>query len=183
METGIPRVEPAAFTAKLRPGLCALSTMSPTHCGLDRRRSWTCEAAAVRRNRPRARACLPSGPCPAALNLPYGNLVAPDGTLLPPIELRQRVAGAGIRFDRPIIGSCGSGGARARFYWRWRLWGLREQLCTTDRGPNGSRKGARSRHDDTRRSQVHSATSPLSTAKRVSPATVRIASLRIRFSR
>jgi len=46
---------------------------------------------------------------PGALNLPYITLVKPDGTLLPPDELRQRIAAAGLRLDRPIIASCGSG--------------------------------------------------------------------------
>jgi thiosulfate/3-mercaptopyruvate sulfurtransferase len=110
METGIPRVEPAAFTAKLHPGV--VRTIDDV---ADALRSGSAQVVDMRsRGRfegtdPEPRAGLPSGHMPGALNLPYGNLVAPDGTLLPPIELRQRVAGAGIRFDRPIIGSCGSG--------------------------------------------------------------------------
>ena len=110
METGIPRVESAVFTAKLRPGV--VHTIEDV---ADALRSGSAQVVDMRsRGRfegtdPEPRAGLPSGHMPGALNLPYGNLVAPDGTLLPPTELRQRVAGAGIRFDRPIIGSCGSG--------------------------------------------------------------------------
>ena len=58
---------------------------------------------------------LPSGHMPCALNLPYSSLVAADGTLLPPDELRQRIVGAGIRLDRPMIGSCGSGVSACAF--------------------------------------------------------------------
>jgi thiosulfate/3-mercaptopyruvate sulfurtransferase len=110
METGIPRVEPAVFTAKLRPGI--VRTMDEV---ADALRSGAAQIVDMRsRGRfegtdPEPRAGLPSGHMPGALNLPYSTLVAADGTLLPPDELRQRVAGAGIRLDRPIIGSCGSG--------------------------------------------------------------------------
>jgi thiosulfate/3-mercaptopyruvate sulfurtransferase len=109
-ETGIPRVEPAVFTAKLHPGI--VRTMDDV---ADALRSGSAQIVDMRsRGRfegtdAEPRAGLPSGHMPGAMNLPYGTLVAPDGTLLPPDELRQRIAGAGIRFDRPIIGSCGSG--------------------------------------------------------------------------
>jgi thiosulfate/3-mercaptopyruvate sulfurtransferase len=46
---------------------------------------------------------------PGALNLPYTELVGPDGTVLPDEALRARIREAGIRLDRPIIATCGSG--------------------------------------------------------------------------
>jgi thiosulfate/3-mercaptopyruvate sulfurtransferase len=110
METGNPRVEPAVFTAKLRPGIGR--TMDDV---ADALRSGAAQVVDMRsRGRfegtdPEPRAGLPSGHMPGALNLPYGTLVAADGTLLPRDELRQRIARAGIRLDRPIIASCGSG--------------------------------------------------------------------------
>jgi thiosulfate/3-mercaptopyruvate sulfurtransferase len=110
METGIPRIEKAVFTAKLRPGI--VRTMDDV---ADALHSGSAQVVDMRsRGRfegsdSEPRLGLPSGHMPGALNLPYSTLVAADGTLLPPDELRQRVAGAGIRLDRPIIGSCGSG--------------------------------------------------------------------------
>lgn len=58
---------------------------------------------------PEPRPGVPSGHMPGALNLPYGELVGPDGRLLPVERLRDRLAAAGIRLDRPVIGTCGSG--------------------------------------------------------------------------
>jgi thiosulfate/3-mercaptopyruvate sulfurtransferase len=110
METGAPRVEPAVFTAKPRRGI--VRTMDDV---ADALRSGLAQVVDMRsRGRfegsdSEPRPGLPSGHMPGALNLPYSSLVAADGTLLPPDELRQRIASAGIRLDRPIIGSCGSG--------------------------------------------------------------------------
>jgi thiosulfate/3-mercaptopyruvate sulfurtransferase len=58
---------------------------------------------------PEPRAGLRSGHIPASLNLPYTDLIAPDGMLLPSGELRRRFAASGIEVDRPIVTSCGSG--------------------------------------------------------------------------
>jgi thiosulfate/3-mercaptopyruvate sulfurtransferase len=35
--------------------------------------------------------------------------VGPDGTVLPPDQLRQRIVAAGIDLARPVIATCGSG--------------------------------------------------------------------------
>jgi thiosulfate/3-mercaptopyruvate sulfurtransferase len=58
---------------------------------------------------PEPRPGLRGGHMPGSLNLPAQQLVAPDGTLLPPAELRQRIQAAGIDLERPVIASCGSG--------------------------------------------------------------------------
>ena len=58
---------------------------------------------------PEPRAGLRGGHIPGSHNLPYGELVAPDGTLLPPEALRQRLAAAGVDPSRPVIATCGSG--------------------------------------------------------------------------
>ena len=39
----------------------------------------------------------------------YDQLVAADGTLLPPESLRRRIAAAGIDPERPVVATCGSG--------------------------------------------------------------------------
>lgn len=110
MERGIPRVEPAVFSAKLRPG--TVRTMDDV---ADALRSGAAQVVDMRSHGrfegsdAEPRPGLPSGHMPGALNLPYPTLVAADGTLLPPDELNQRLAAAGLRLDRPIIASCGSG--------------------------------------------------------------------------
>ncbi|RMF73608.1 MAG: 3-mercaptopyruvate sulfurtransferase [Alphaproteobacteria bacterium] len=58
---------------------------------------------------PEPRAQLPSGHIPGSLNLPYSELYAADGTLLPVELLRERAAARGIDPLRPTIATCGSG--------------------------------------------------------------------------
>jgi thiosulfate/3-mercaptopyruvate sulfurtransferase len=55
------------------------------------------------------RAGLRAGHIPQSVCLPYLELIAPDGTLLPEPALRERVAAAGIDQQRPIVTTCGSG--------------------------------------------------------------------------
>ena len=58
---------------------------------------------------PEPRPGVPSGHMPGSVNLPYTDLHAADGTLLDPVELRRRLAGAGVDPHRPVIATCGSG--------------------------------------------------------------------------
>jgi thiosulfate/3-mercaptopyruvate sulfurtransferase len=58
---------------------------------------------------PEPRAGLRGGHVPQSVNLPYQDLIAADGTLLPPAELRRRFAALGIDQRRPIVTTCGSG--------------------------------------------------------------------------
>lgn len=58
---------------------------------------------------PEPRPGLRGGHLPGARSLPYTELVAPDGTVLPPAELEARFRAAGVDLDRPVVASCGSG--------------------------------------------------------------------------
>jgi len=58
---------------------------------------------------PEPRPGLRGGHIPGSLNLPYTELVAADGTLLPADALRRRIAAAGVDVARPIVATCGSG--------------------------------------------------------------------------
>ncbi|HEV2531588.1 3-mercaptopyruvate sulfurtransferase [Phenylobacterium sp.] len=58
---------------------------------------------------PEPRAGLRSGHMPGALNLPFGEVVGPQGTLKPAAELRRAFETAGADLSRPIVTSCGSG--------------------------------------------------------------------------
>jgi thiosulfate/3-mercaptopyruvate sulfurtransferase len=51
-----------------------------------------------------------SGRIPGSYNMPYGELIdARTGTMKPLGELRAAFAGAGVKLDRPMLTSCGSG--------------------------------------------------------------------------
>ncbi|MGH7099169.1 MAG: sulfurtransferase [Stellaceae bacterium] len=55
------------------------------------------------------RAGLKSGHMPGARNLPYGELLAADGTFRAAPEIAARCRAAGIDAARPVTASCGSG--------------------------------------------------------------------------
>jgi len=51
----------------------------------------------------------PNGRIPGALNLPFGQMFAPDGTYKSPSQLRAAFEDAGIDWQRPVVTTCGSG--------------------------------------------------------------------------
>ncbi|MBM6398869.1 sulfurtransferase [Phycicoccus sonneratiae] len=50
-----------------------------------------------------------AGHVPGAVNLPMTDLLADDGTFLPPARVREVAAGVGVHRDTPVGTSCGSG--------------------------------------------------------------------------
>jgi len=50
-----------------------------------------------------------SGHIPGAINIPFGELLAADKTMLPPAALRARFAAAGVDFTQATTCMCGSG--------------------------------------------------------------------------
>jgi thiosulfate/3-mercaptopyruvate sulfurtransferase len=58
---------------------------------------------------PEPRPGLRGGHVPGSANLPFTDLVAPDGTMLPAEALRRRMVEAGIDLSRPVVATCGSG--------------------------------------------------------------------------
>jgi thiosulfate/3-mercaptopyruvate sulfurtransferase len=58
---------------------------------------------------PEPRPGLRGGHIPGSVCLPYGRLIAADGTLEPADGLRRLFAEAGVDLARPIVTSCGSG--------------------------------------------------------------------------
>lgn len=58
---------------------------------------------------PEPRPGLRRGHIPGSVSVPYGELVAEDGTLLEPARLRARLARSGVDPDRPVVATCGSG--------------------------------------------------------------------------
>ncbi|HEY1724937.1 MAG TPA: 3-mercaptopyruvate sulfurtransferase [Steroidobacteraceae bacterium] len=58
---------------------------------------------------PEPRAGLRSGHVPGSRNLPFGELLNADGTLLPPAQLRERFQARGVDEHTEVVTSCGSG--------------------------------------------------------------------------
>ena len=58
---------------------------------------------------PEPRAGVRSGHMPGAKNLPWGDVITPEGTMKPPEALRAAFEGAGVDLDQPIVTTCGSG--------------------------------------------------------------------------
>ena len=58
---------------------------------------------------PEPRAGLRSGHIPGSKNIPFAEVLNPDGTMKPPAALRQVFEAAGVDLKKPAITSCGSG--------------------------------------------------------------------------
>ena len=58
---------------------------------------------------PEPRPGMRAGRIPGSANLPYTEILEPDGTFRAPAALRARFAAAGIDGTRPVVTSCGSG--------------------------------------------------------------------------
>lgn len=58
---------------------------------------------------PEPRAGLRSGHMPGALNLPFDEILNPDGTMKQGAALEAAFRAAGVDLDRPVVTTCGSG--------------------------------------------------------------------------
>jgi thiosulfate/3-mercaptopyruvate sulfurtransferase len=110
VESGRVTLPPGRFSAALDRGsvrdLAAMRTLinSPAEQIVDMR-----PAGRFAGTDPEPRPGLRGGHIPGSRNLPFHELVSPDGTLLPLDALRDRLASAGIDPARPIVATCGSG--------------------------------------------------------------------------
>ncbi len=110
VESGTAAPRPRTFTARLRRSL--VRDLAGMRQNLSTRRAQVLDARSRGRfagTEPEPRAGLRSGHIPGSLNLPYDELYAKDGTLLPPEELHRKFEAAGLDLDRPVVTSCGSG--------------------------------------------------------------------------
>lgn len=143
-ETGTPRPTPhATFRAVLdRDAVIDISQMRDALAQgaqvLDAR-----AAARFRGETAEPRAGLRSGHMPGALNLPFPDVIAADGTLKRGADLETVFREAGVDLDRPVITTCGSGvtaailslgltelGRSSRLYdGSWAEWGGREDTA------------------------------------------------------
>jgi thiosulfate/3-mercaptopyruvate sulfurtransferase len=101
---------PVAFSATLRPELVRdLAAMRAVVADgsaliLDAR-----PAGRFAGTVPEPRPGLRGGHMPGARNIPFNQLLAADGTMLPPDVLRARFAAEGADGSRPVVTSCGTG--------------------------------------------------------------------------
>jgi len=110
VEVGEVCITPRQFRARLNHDLVRTWTqVSAALLSGDAQVVDTRSAGRFQGTAPEPREGLPSGHMPGALNLPYTDLVHADGTALTPEELRPRLMEAGVRADRPVIATCGSG--------------------------------------------------------------------------
>ncbi|TAJ55903.1 3-mercaptopyruvate sulfurtransferase [Brevundimonas sp.] len=110
VETG-PASPPATatFTPSLQPGLLAdidavRAALKTGEQVLDARAADRFEGRA-----PEPRAGLRCGHMPGALNLPFPEILNPDGTMKRGADLESAFRAAGVDLDRPVVTSCGSG--------------------------------------------------------------------------
>ncbi len=110
VEQGEHRPRPRTFRARVQPAL--VRTLQQMRDNIESAREQVLDARSLGRfagTEPEPRPGLRAGHIPKSLNLPYDTLYRPDGTLLPPDELRRRFESSGIDLDRPVATSCGSG--------------------------------------------------------------------------
>jgi thiosulfate/3-mercaptopyruvate sulfurtransferase len=142
LEPGIVTLPSGRFTAQLDRG--AVRELGDIRANLDTRRELVVDMRPAGRfagAAPEPRPGLRRGHIPDSRSLPYDELVAADGTLLPPDALRRRLAAAGVDLTRPVVATCGSGTSacalihalhllghdRAALYdGAWTEWGGRE---------------------------------------------------------
>ena len=110
VESGVPAPAPGRFSARLdsaavRDHAAVLAALGSAGEQIVDMRS----AGRFAGTEPEPRAGLRGGHIPGSRNLPFHELVAADGTLLPADDLRRRLAEAGVDPTRTIVATCGSG--------------------------------------------------------------------------
>ena len=110
LDTGTPAPAPRVFRARSRQAL--VRDLDAVRANLKTQREQVLDARSAGRfhgTEPEPRAGLRPGHIPGSLNLPYDALYRPDGTLLPPDELRRAFTASGLDPAKPVVTSCGSG--------------------------------------------------------------------------
>ena len=140
IERGVVQLPPGHFTARLDPA--SVRDLAAVRGNLENGAEQLVDLRSRGRFigvEPEPRPGLRGGHVPGSRNLPFTELAGPDGTMLPPGELRRRIEAAGIDLARPIVATCGSGtsactlvlaldllGRRAAVYdGAWAEWGGR----------------------------------------------------------
>ena len=94
----------ASFRAERLRGIGDMITVDDKRIVLDARPAGRFAGSA-----PEPRPRLPSGHMPGSTSLPSSELLGPEGTMLPPAELRALFAATGVDGSKPVVTSCGTG--------------------------------------------------------------------------
>ncbi len=110
VEDGVPILRDRHFTARRDASLVRDVTQVAATAKLgDAQIIDARSAARFRGEAPEPRPGLRSGHIPGARNLPWGDLLNPDGTMKDEAGLRAAFAAAGVDVAGPVITTCGSG--------------------------------------------------------------------------
>lgn len=110
LERGTVTPAPGRFTARLNERV--VRDLDAMRSNLTSKREQVIDARAAARftgDAPEPRAGIRGGHIPGSVNLPFTDLVTPQGTVLPPDVLRRKLDAIGVDLTRPIVTTCGSG--------------------------------------------------------------------------
>jgi len=110
LESGAVERPPGRFTARL--DTAHVRDLSAMRHNVDTQEEQVIDARSAGRfagTAPEPRAGLRVGHIPGSRNLPYTDLVLPNGKMRPPDVLRQMFDAVGADLRQPIVVSCGSG--------------------------------------------------------------------------
>lgn len=127
VEQGPVILPPGRFRARLDRN--AVRDLAAMQSNLVTRREQVVDLRAAGRfagTDPEPRPGLRRGHMPGSRNLPYTDLVAVDGTILPEADLRRRLDAAGIDLSQPIVATCGSGTSACTLLLALELLGQRD---------------------------------------------------------
>ena len=110
VEDGVPILRDRHFTARRDASLVRDVTQVAATAKLgDAQIVDARSAARFRGEAPEPRPGLRSGHIPGSLNVPYGELLNPDGTMKDAAGLAAAFAAGGVDVKRPVVTTCGSG--------------------------------------------------------------------------
>jgi len=101
-----PRADPPHSVPALQQGLIDLASMRTLVESGERQ---IVDARSARQYTGAETHAVHAGHIPGARSAPYEGLLAADGTFLPPEQLRERFAAAGVDLDRPLVAYCNGG--------------------------------------------------------------------------
>ena len=110
VEKGAPKPRPRTFHARFRPEL--VRDLGGRRATVETKAEQVIEARPRGRflgTEPEPRPGLRSGHIPGSVHLPPDALHRPDGTMLPPDDVRRAFAATGVDLGRPLVTTCGSG--------------------------------------------------------------------------
>ena len=110
LERGVVRVPPGQFTARLHQQ--SVRDLASLLKNLESRKEQIVDLRPQGRFLgvdPEARSGVRGGHIPGSCNVPFTDLVNPDGTMLAPDALRSRLEKGGVDLGKPVVATCGSG--------------------------------------------------------------------------